>query len=76
MRMKDFDNIYNKLSKISALTDRLRYSLEPYSIVGLRGIRGYYCGNEPDYRELSLEELDYIERDILKIKTYLESDRR
>jgi hypothetical protein len=72
--MEEFIDIYRELNTISSLTDRLRYSFEPYSITGLRGTRGLDPDVEPDYRELSLEEIDDIEHDIRKIKTYIESD--
>lgn len=67
--MEKLIDIYRELNMISSLTDRLRYSFEPHSITGLRGIRGLDPDVEPDYRKLSLEEMD-----ICKIKTYIESD--
>lgn len=72
--MEELIDIYRELNMISSLTDRLRYSFEPHSITGLRGTRGLNPEVEPDYRELSLEEIDDIEQDICKIKTYIESD--
>lgn len=67
--MEKLIDIYRELNMTSSLTDRLRYSFEPHSITGLRGIRGLDPDVEPDYRKLSLEEMA-----ICKIKTYIESD--
>lgn len=72
--MEELIDIYKDLNMISNLTDRLRYSFEPHSIAGLRGIRGLDHEVEPDYRKLSLKEIANIEQDICKIKTYIESE--
>lgn len=61
--MKKLIDIYRELNMTSSLTDRLRYSFEPHSITGLRGIRGLDPDVEPDYRKLSLKEMANIEQD-------------
>ena len=73
--MNVITNIYNMINEISRLTDSLRYSLEPWSHAGLRGERGCCPGVKNDHYTRALAELDYIERDIRCIRSYLEKEK-
>lgn len=73
--MNDITNIYNKINEISRLADSLRYSLEPWSHAGIRGERGCIPGVKIDRYAWALADLDYIERDIRCIRSYLEEEK-
>lgn len=73
--MDKITHICNRINEISKLTDLLRYGLEPWSKTGLRGTRGCIPGEKIDRYALALEDLDYIERDIRCIRSYLEKEK-
>ena len=69
--MKDTQKIFWELQRISGLTDKLRYSLEPHT--GIRGECGFYTEKDVDFHELCFKNLGNIEKDILKIRSCIRS---